>query len=205
MGRFIGRLHGLGARRRFEHRLTLGVAGFGVPARDAIVAHRADDDPASLAAWIAACDAALELIARAFETTRAATLRLHGDCHRGNLLWSDAGPHFVDLDDACNGPAMQDLWMLLDGDRTTARQQLAELINGYSDFRDFDWRETALIEPLRTLRMIHYSGWIARRWHDPAFPAAFPWFGSASYWSQHAADLREQIEAMRDAASARRP
>ena len=196
IGRFIGRLHCIGARQPFEHRTTLDVANVGAPARNAIVDRRADDEPAAVQGWTAVCDVALERIDRALEQAGAATLRLHGDCHRGNLLWSATGPHFVDLDDACNGPAVQDLWMLLDGDRTTMRWQLAELISGYSDFRDFDWRETTLIEPLRTLRMIHYSGWIARRWHDPAFPAAFPWFGSASYWSQQVADLRNQIDAM---------
>ena len=124
------------------------------------------------------------------------TLRLHGDCHPGNVLWRDEGPHVVDLDDACTGPAMQDLWMLLSGDASARAAQLRELLAGYRQFMRFDDRELVLIEPLRTLRMIHHSAWIAERWADPAFPAAFPWFGTAAYWSQQTAHLREQLEAM---------
>ena len=113
-------------------------------------------------------------------------------------MWRDEGPHVVDLDDACNGPAIQDLWMLLSGDADSMRAQLADLLEGYRIFMPFDARERSLIEPLRTLRMICHSVWIAERWHDPAFPAAFPWFGSAGYWSQQAMQLSEQIAAMRD-------
>jgi len=111
-------------------------------------------------------------------------------------MWRAEGPHVVDLDDACNGPAVQDLWMLLSGDAPAMREQLAQVLAGYRVFRQFDERELALIEPLRTLRMIHHSAWIAERWTDPAFPAAFPWFGGAAYWSQQATQLREQVEAM---------
>ena len=196
IGRFIARLHQVGATQPFAGRPTLDVAHFGDAACRAIVASGLLGDE-SRAAWLGSCDTALAEIRKRLTTTPTTTLRLHGDCHRGNLLWSDTGPHFVDLDDACNGPAIQDLWMLLDGDRETMRWQLAELLAGYEDFRDFDWREAALIEPLRTLRMIHHSAWIARRWNDPAFPAAFPWFGSPSYWAQQTVDLREQIDAMR--------
>lgn len=196
IGRFIGRMHTVSARRRFEHRTTLDVATFGDAARDAILAGGLLGEDVR-DGWRRTCNLALEAVRERFDESKFATLRLHGDCHRGNLLWDDAGPHFVDLDDACNGPAIQDLWMLLDGDRATSQRQLAELLDGYREFRDFDSRETALIEPLRTLRMIHHAAWIARRWHDPAFPAAFPWFGSASYWSQLGADLRDQIDAMR--------
>jgi Ser/Thr protein kinase RdoA (MazF antagonist) len=199
IGRFIGRLHTVGARKRFEHRATLDVKTFGEDARDAVLASGQIDDEQSRS-WTVTCDAALALVRGAFAQHRLVALRLHGDCHRGNLLWNETGPHFVDLDDACNGPAMQDLWMLLDGDRHAMRWQLAELVAGYEELRDFDWRETRLIEALRTLRMIHHSAWLARRWHDPAFPIAFPWFGSASYWSQQVADLRDQIDAMREAA-----
>jgi Ser/Thr protein kinase RdoA (MazF antagonist) len=110
-------------------------------------------------------------------------LRLHGDCHPGNILWTpDAGPHFVDLDDARTGPAVQDLWMLLSGDRVQRQRQLGALLDGYEQMREFDRNELALIEPLRTLRLIHYSAWLARRWDDPAFPRAFPWFGTSDYW-----------------------
>ncbi|HEX2566735.1 MAG TPA: serine/threonine protein kinase, partial [Burkholderiales bacterium] len=121
---------------------------------------------------------------------------LHGDCHVGNILWTDDGPHFVDLDDARMGPAAQDLWMLLSGERNAAQAGLKKLLDGYRQFHDFDERELALIEPLRTLRLIHYSAWLARRWDDPAFPAAFPWFGTQRYWQDRILELREQTAAM---------
>jgi Ser/Thr protein kinase RdoA (MazF antagonist) len=112
------------------------------------------------------------------------------------VLWTDDGPHFVDFDDACNGPAIQDLWMLLSGSGSDMSRQMIDVLEGYRDFMDFDRRELQLIEPLRTLRLIHYSAWIARRWSDPAFPAAFPWFGAARYWQDRILELREQIAAM---------
>jgi Ser/Thr protein kinase RdoA (MazF antagonist) len=132
-----------------------------------------------------------------------AIIRLHGDCHPGNILWTptDAkhgGPHFVDLDDARSGPAVQDLWMLLSGDRRQRTTQLSALIDGYEQFRPFDRRELALIEPLRTLRLIHYSAWLARRWQDPTFPINFPWFGTSDYWKSQIHTLEEQIEAMQE-------
>ncbi|HMS80141.1 MAG TPA: serine/threonine protein kinase, partial [Burkholderiaceae bacterium] len=130
--------------------------------------------------------------------TRA--LRLHGDCHAGNVLWTDDGPHFVDFDDARNGPAIQDLWMLLSGSPAEMARQMVEVLDGYRDFMDFDRRELQLIEPLRTLRLIHYAAWIARRWTDPAFPAAFPWFGSVRYWQDRVLELREQLAAMSEPA-----
>ena len=131
---------------------------------------------------------------RAVLSSDVATIRVHGDCHIGNLLWTDHGPHFVDLDDAMNGPAVQDLWMLLSGDGTASRAQVRALLGGYESFREFDERELALVEPLRTLRMIHHSAWIAKRWKDPAFPAAFPWFGTPSYWQEQIQLLRERLE-----------
>ncbi len=123
-----------------------------------------------------------------------------GDCHAGNVLWIDSadahGPHFVDFDDARMGPAVQDLWMLLSGERATMVRQLADLLVGYEDFNEFDARELHLVEALRTLRLIHYSAWIARRWDDPAFPAAFPWFNTQRYWQDRILELREQIALM---------
>jgi Ser/Thr protein kinase RdoA (MazF antagonist) len=123
-------------------------------------------------------------------------LRLHGDFHPGNILWRDEGPHVVDLDDCCMGPAVQDLWMLLAGSREAMRSQLGHVLAGYAQFMRFDARQLRLVEPLRTLRMIHHSAWLAERWADPAFPIAFPWFGSAAYWSQQTEQLREQLDAM---------
>jgi Ser/Thr protein kinase RdoA (MazF antagonist) len=198
IGRFLGRIHAVGATRPFVHRLTLGVATFGDSARTTLLeGGRITADLED--AWRRACDDALAAVREAFDRVAAPRqLRLHGDCHRGNVLWTDAGPQFVDLDDAVNGPAVQDLWMLLAGDRHAMTRQLLDLLEGYEDFFDFDWRECALIEPLRTLRMLHHSAWIARRWEDPAFPAAFPWFGTPAFWTHEIQLLRDQLDAMRE-------
>ena len=169
-------------------------------------------------AWTKAAEQALDLIAaypclapsqrrQDSDAEPIRQIRLHGDCHPGNILWtplespaaSGPGPHFVDLDDARSGPAVQDLWMLLSGDRQQRTRQLGALVDGYEQFREFDRRETALIEPLRTLRLIHYSAWLARRWSDPTFPINFPWFGSSDYWQGQVQMLEEKIEAMQEA------
>jgi Ser/Thr protein kinase RdoA (MazF antagonist) len=195
IGAFIGRLHAVGARRRFAHRATMDPWNDGVRARDLLLAAGFVTD-AELPGWRDACDRALEAIGQAFERAGPLTLlRLHGDCHLGNVLWRD-GPHMVDLDDACNGPAVQDLWMLVSGDATTMRLQFDELLSGYEDFRDFDDTERALVEPLRTLRMLRHSAWLAARWTDPSFPLNFPFFGSPAYWAQQTAQLREQLSLM---------
>ncbi|MFG5407584.1 serine/threonine protein kinase [Piscinibacter sakaiensis] len=147
------------------------------------------------ARWQATVDRLLEHARRAFDAAGARTdLRLHGDCHIGNILWTAAGPHFVDLDDCASGPAVQDLWMLLSGDPGSLRAEARRLLEGYEQFMDFDDAELALVEPLRSLRMIHHSAWIARRWSDPAFPAAFPWFGQGNYWAQKLSELQEQLD-----------
>jgi Ser/Thr protein kinase RdoA (MazF antagonist) len=124
------------------------------------------------------------------------TLRIHGDCHPGNVLWTDDGPHFVDLDDCVTGPAVQDLWLFLSGDRDERAAQLQDLLEGYGQFHQFNYRELHLLEALRTLRMIHYAAWLARRWEDPAFPRAFPWFSENKYWEEHVLALKEQAAAM---------
>jgi Ser/Thr protein kinase RdoA (MazF antagonist) len=199
LGRFIARLHAVGERRPFEHRRRLDASTFGQAPLARLLALDIVP-PAQLCAWRGSCEQALARVDAALAAVPASTLRLHGDCHPGNILWRDegdhGGPHIVDLDDAVNGPAIQDLWMLLSGDTGAMRGQLAAVLQGYRQFRDFDLRELALIEPLRTLRMIHHSAWLAERWEDPAFPVAFPWFGSAGYWGQQTTQLREQIEAM---------
>jgi len=195
-GRFIGRIHALGAARAFVARPAFDIASMGREPRDWLLAH--DVVPADLLpAWRGIVDQALEGVARAFDEAGAVrTLRLHGDCHPGNILWTDDGPHFVDFDDARTGPAIQDLWMLLSGDAASMTRQLRDVLAGYEDFHDFDPRELRLVEPLRTLRLVHYSAWIARRWDDPAFPAAFPWFGTPRYWQDRILELREQVAAM---------
>jgi Ser/Thr protein kinase RdoA (MazF antagonist) len=198
IGRFVGRIHAIGALKPFETRLTLDPQTFGFDNRDWLLAQQIIP-PDAESAWRQITEEALAAVADAFQSAGPArTLRLHGDCHMGNVLWAADGPHFVDLDDAVNGPAMQDLWMLLSGDDTTMRRQLAATLEGYESFMDFDRRELRLIEPLRTLRIIHHSAWIARRWNDPAFPVAFPWFDSPSYWAEQTSRLREQLKAMRD-------
>jgi Ser/Thr protein kinase RdoA (MazF antagonist) len=196
LGRFLARLHTVGGQRPFEHRLTMGVQTTGRDARQWL-AHSDSLPIEQRSAWLAVTDQALDLCQQAFERIDGLRLRrLHGDCHPGNILWTPDGPHFVDLDDACMGPAVQDLWMLLSGDPRERQQQLYALLEGYESIAEFDWREIKLVEPLRTLRIIHHSAWLARRWHDPAFPAAFPWFGSGNYWQQQIDLLRQQIDTM---------
>jgi Ser/Thr protein kinase RdoA (MazF antagonist) len=199
LGRFIGRLHAVGAERSFEHRRRLDADSFGHQALARLLALDCIG-PAQLDAWRSTCQQALAMVDAALAAMPFAALRLHGDCHPGNILWraegDGGGPHIVDLDDAVNGPAVQDLWMLLSGEAAAMRTQLAAVLQGYRQFRRFDLRELALIEPLRTLRMLHHSAWLAERWTDPAFPAAFPWFGTPNYWSQQTVQLREQIQAM---------
>lgn len=199
IGRFLGRLHAVGATAPFEARPSIDVATLG---EEPLAYLLAEHIPAEYAAgYRDVARRALDAARRGFDAAGDyRRIRLHGDCHGSNLLWTDAGPHFVDFDDARNGPAIQDLWMLLSGDRREMSLQLDALLSGYRDFHAFDRRELQLIEPLRTLRLIYYSAWLARRWHDPAFPAAFPWFGAADYWGQQTAELERQLERMAEPA-----
>ena len=199
MGRFLGRLHAVGARAGFLHRPALNLQTFGFDARD-FLGNGHWLPPDLRPAWTSVIDHALQSAAHCFDRAGAIKLvRLHGDCHAGNVLWSDAGPHFVDFDDSRMGPAVQDLWMLLSGDRESQEMQLREVLAGYATFADFDLRELHLIEALRTLRLIHYAAWLAVRWDDPAFPAAFPWFNTQQYWQARILELREQIALMDEA------
>jgi Ser/Thr protein kinase RdoA (MazF antagonist) len=196
MGRFIGRMHALGAVRPFRERPALDVESFGEEPRAWLLAHGflpEDLRPAYETVVAQALDGVRRCMARAGDVR---TLRLHGDCHAGNVLWTDAGPHFVDFDDCRSGPAVQDLWMLLSGERPDMTRQLAAVLAGYEGFCDFDRRELHLVEALRTLRLVHYAAWLARRWDDPAFPAAFPWFNTHRYWQDRILELREQIALM---------
>jgi Ser/Thr protein kinase RdoA (MazF antagonist) len=193
MGRLLGRIHAAGATQTFQHRPTLDIEQFGeasrrflwenqcIPTEYAEAYHKVS----------AECLVAVRACFERAEPVRG--LRLHGDCYPGNVLWTDDGPHFVDFDDSRTGPAIQDLWMLLSGERAEMTVQLRHLLTGYRMFYDFDYRELHLIEALRTLRLIHYAAWIAKRWDDPAFPAAFPWFISPDYWQKRIVELREQI------------
>ena len=203
VGRFLARIHTVGAQRPFVTRPALDLQGFGIDSRDWLLGH--EMIPLDVQKdWEIACNAALDAIAAtalAQEDAALSRLRLHGDCHPGNILWTPTdrpggGPHFVDLDDARTGFAVQDLWMLLSGDRAQRTAQLSGLLDGYEQLRDFDRRELALIEPLRTLRLLHYSAWLARRWQDPIFPITFPWFGSSDYWKGQIQMLQDQCEAM---------
>ena len=195
-GRFIGRIHAVGALAAYAGRPALDLDTFGREPRDYLLAH--DFLPPELAAtWKSVADQALDGVARCYERAGATPLiRLHGDCHGGNVLWTTDGPHFVDFDDSRMGPAIQDLWMMLSGERADMQRQMGDILAGYEDFCDFDPRQLHLVEALRTLRLVHYSAWLARRWDDPAFPAAFPWFNTQRYWQDRILELREQVALM---------
>jgi len=197
VGRFLGRIHAVGRADRFAHRARLSLEELGRRARDTVL--EGDWMPDYLADKY--YDVSEELLGevetRAEGWGGARLGRIHGDCHRGNILWTDLGPHFVDLDDCQTGPAIQDLWMLLAGGPQEMRSEMRDLVAGYEQFTPFDRSELALIEPLRALRMIHYTAWLARRWGDPAFPKAFPWFAEPRYWEEHYRALDEQLTAVR--------
>ncbi|HEX6690140.1 MAG TPA: serine/threonine protein kinase [Burkholderiales bacterium] len=196
IGRFLGRIHAVGASKPFKERESLTPKSFGTDQRAFLL----DNNfvPAELLdAWKAVTEQALQQVTACYERAGdVKAIRLHGDCHVGNILWTPDGPHFVDLDDSRMGPAAQDLWMLLSGDRAAMSKALKDVLSGYEQFMEFDRRELNLIEALRTLRLINYSAWIARRWDDPAFPAAFPWFNTTRYWQDRILELREQIALM---------
>lgn len=202
MGRFMGRIHAVGALRAFAHRPALNIETFGVEPRSFLLQNNWIP-PELREAWESVSAQALEGVRHCFERAGSVpALRLHGDCHMGNVLWTegaeDSGPHFVDFDDCRSGPAVQDLWMLLSGERDAMTRQLSDVLAGYEDFYEFDRRELHLIEALRTLRLLHYSAWLARRWDDPAFPAAFPWFNTPHYWQDRILELREQVALMQE-------
>jgi Ser/Thr protein kinase RdoA (MazF antagonist) len=197
LGRTLGRMHALGEARAFEHRPALDIQTFGRDSYDFLLVN--DFIPASLrepyrtlgADLLAGCETI-------FARVDYRPIRLHGDCHPGNILWRDDVPHFVDFDDARMGPAIQDLWMLLSGEREQQTLQMSEVLEGYREFHDFDLAELQLIEALRSLRIMHYSAWLARRWTDPAFPRHFPWFNTERYWGEHILELREQLAALNE-------
>ena len=198
LGRTLARVHQVGARRPFEVRPRLGIERLGWAARSQVLA--SELLPAALTErYSSVSGALLERVVAGFAAVGGtADIRLHGDCHLGNLLWNEHGPAFVDLDDCAMGPRVQDLWMMLSGSPAEQQRQWGEIFEGYSQFADFDLRELALIEPLRALRMLHHAAWVAHRWSDPAFPRAFPWIGEPRYWEGYLQDLLEQVEAIDD-------
>jgi Ser/Thr protein kinase RdoA (MazF antagonist) len=208
MGRLLARMHNVGATRPFVAREALDIENFGYEPRNWLLEHQViHADLESV--WMDVADAAIDEVEACFDRAGPLTqLRLHGDCHAGNVLWTPqridqngemhGGPHFVDFDDARSGPAIQDLWMLLSGEADEMTAQLRHVLRGYQLFRDFDPAELQIVEALRTLRLLHYSAWLARRWNDPAFPAAFPWFDTPRYWQDRILELREQIARMQE-------
>ena len=198
LGRSLARLHQVGARRPFLVRARIGIERFGWAARAQVLS--SELLPEALAERYATVSGALlERVTAAFAAAGdIGAIRLHGDCHLGNLLWNEQGPAFVDLDDCAMGPRIQDLWMMLSGPGPEQQRQWGEVLEGYSQFADFAPAELALIEPLRALRMLHHAAWVAHRWNDPAFPRAFPWIGEPRYWEGYVQDLLEQIEAIDD-------
>lgn len=196
MGRFIGRMHRVGAIRAFKFRHMMTVKWYA----ETSAAYLLENDfiPATLRqAYSTLANDLIKRINAIFSSIRTPTqIRIHGDCHMGNVLWRDDTPHFVDFDDTITGPAIQDLWMLLSGDRESRLAQLSELIDGYNEFHDFNPAELGLIESLRTMRLMYYSAWLARRWDDPAFPQSFTWFNTENYWAGHILELREQLSAL---------
>ncbi len=197
LGQLMGRIHNAGSTRPFNHRTEISLQRY---AKDS-AAFILDNDiiPQSLRpAYETLARDLIDRLEVIDQANNPKKIRLHGDCHVGNILWRDDSFHFVDFDDCINGPAIQDLWMFLNGDRQSRMAQLSELIDGYNEFHEFNPAELNLVEYLRTLRLMHYSAWLARRWGDPAFPIAFPWFSSERYWADHILELREQMSALEE-------
>jgi len=194
MGRFLGRLHSVSACQPFQHRIQLNTHTYGQEPYELLIEQNFIPDYLK-PNFCQTIEMALQKIKQVFESVgQVDNIRLHGDCHAGNILWRESGPHIVDLDDCLMGPAIQDIWMLLSGEPKQMEAQLTNILQGYREFHDFNPRERHLIEALRTLRMIHHAGWLAKRWEDPAFPLNFPWFNTPVYWQNLIVNLNEQIE-----------
>ena len=200
LGRFIGRIHSVGASKPFQHRPKIDIENFVTKPVEFLLQKNFIPDYLQNA-YQSLIDDLMKLLTQRYDLTGIRQIRLHGDCHPGNILWTDDGPHFVDFDDCRTGPAIQDLWMLLSGQQYEQRKQLDSLLDGYYEFYDFNPIESRLIEPLRTMRIIHYTGWLAQRWQDPTFPLNFPWFNTTNYWEQHILELREQLSLLQETES----
>ena len=194
LGRLLGRIHRIGAIQPFLHRPALDSRSFGHASVVFLLERFIPDEYRD--SYTALTDQLLAAIDRIMAEVPFRAIRVHGDCHSGNILWRGGAPHFVDFDDSRIAPAVQDLWMMLSGERPRQTAQLAALIEGYSEFCDFNPAELRLIGPLRALRMLHYSAWLARRWEDPIFPRTFPWFNTIRYWGEQILELREQLAAL---------
>lgn len=193
IGRTLARLHSVGETKTFKHRAAVDVTRLGVLSVEHVLA--SNQLPLELlSAYEAVVHPLLEEVQHRFDaSSKVKTLRIHGDFHPGNILWgSDDTPHLLDFDDTSMGPAVQDLWMFISGDHQYAQARLGDILDGYTEFREFDERELQLIEPLRTLRIVHYAAWISRRWEDPAFQQAFPFFAGNRFWDEHILALKEQ-------------
>ena len=195
LGKLLGRIHAVGAIRPFSHRNTLNSNTFGYESSK-FVSENFIPTELKLSYDSLVKDLMKTIDEVVSNAGDIQNIRVHGDCHSGNILWRDDNAHFVDLDDAMMAPAIQDIWMLLSGNRDRQNAQLSEIIDGYNEFFDFHPRELKLIDALRTLRIINYTAWIAKRWNDPAFPMAFPWFNTIRFWSEHILQLREQFAAL---------
>ncbi|VAW56792.1 YihE protein, required for LPS synthesis [hydrothermal vent metagenome] len=197
IGRFLGRIHLAGASKSFITRPQVSVQDFAINSAEFLLNNNFIPDYLLDAYQTLSADI-IDLLKQRFNTQSINAIRLHGDCHVGNILWTDKGPHFVDFDDCRSGPAIQDIWMLLSGNSTEQQQQLGHILDGYFEFSELDAAELRLIEPLRTLRIMHYASWLAKRWTDPSFPMNFPWFNTPNYWEQHILELREQFSLLQE-------
>lgn len=196
IGRTIARLHLVAETCEFQHRPFVDAERLGEQSADYLLdSPLLPDDQAEV--YESTIDDLLDVVYEQMDANAYHELCLHGDFHPGNILWGlDNTPQLLDFDDCATGPAMQDLWMFISGDRRYAQARLGDLLDGYNEFRPFDTRQISLIEPLRTLRIIHYAAWIARRWEDPAFRKAFPFFAEPRFWDEHIQTLREQRAAL---------
>jgi len=197
IGRFLGRIHLAGASKPFITRPQISVQDFAIDSAHFLLANNFIPDYLEEAYQTLSTDL-IALLKLRFQSETVQSIRLHGDCHSGNILWTDKGPHFVDFDDCRSGPAIQDIWMLLSGDQTEQQLQLNHVLDGYFEFAELDPAELRLVEPLRSLRLMHYASWLAKRWSDPSFPMNFPWFNTANYWEQHILELREQFALLQE-------
>ena len=192
LGRLLGRMHQAGGTTQFSARPTLSVQRMVTEPSEYLLQHNFIPSH-QVTLYEGLIEGFTQNFQALFNDINPQLIRCHGDCHIANILWHrETGPWFVDFDDCQNAPAVQDLWMLLAGTRQEQVAQFSELLEGYEEFTDFDRRQLRLIEPLRTMRMIYYAGWLARRWTDPAFPANFPWFNTSHYWQNHIGSLQEQ-------------